>query len=91
MHRHLLGLTSPPADHLPDRSAMPLDLPELWDGDVWVKANGQAYFLRAWCVTSGRVAYGVGAKFQEARRALMAELVEGNRWVKVMILESKPV
>ena len=90
MHRHLLGLTSPPADHLPDRSAMPLDLPEHWDGDAWVQSNGQGYFLRAWCVGTGRVAYGVGAKFQEARRALLVEVAEGTRRVKVMIQENKP-
>lgn len=89
MHRHLLGLTSPPADYLADRTAMPLDLPEDWDGDAWVKANGQAYFLRAWCPPTGRVAYGEGGKFREARQALLAEVAEGNRRVKVVIQESK--
>ena len=90
MHRHLLGLTSPPADYVPDRLATTLALPEDWDGDAWVRANGQGYFLRAWNVATGRVAYGEGIKHDEARRRLLLEVVDGNRRVKVSILETKP-
>lgn len=90
MHRHLLGLTSPPADYIPDRYATALGLPEAWDGDVWVKSNGQAYFLRAWNVSNGRIAYGEGIRFDEARRALLADLADGTRRVKVSIQETKP-
>ena len=90
MHRHLLGLTSPPADYIPDRFATTLGLPEDWDGDAWVKSNGRAYYLRAWQFATGRVAYGQGARFEDARRNLLAEVTDGTRRVKVSIQESKP-
>ena len=91
MHRHLLGLKSPPADYISDRFVMASTLPEDWDGDVWVRANGASYFLRAWNARSGRVAYGEGPKFEEARQRLVAEVVAGTRHVRISILESKPV
>ena len=89
MHRHLLGLTSPPADHVPDRSAMPMDLPEAWDGDVWVKSDGRSYFLRAWSVPTGRVAYGEAEQFRDAHVALLRDVVEGSRQVRVMIQQTR--
>ena len=90
MHRHLLGLTSPPADSVPDRFAMTLGLPDQWDGDVWVKSNGRAYFLRAWNVETNRVAYGEGIKYEDARQNLLTDIDQGNRRVKVTTQESKP-
>lgn len=89
MHRHLLGLISPPADYVPDRFATAIGLPEDWDGDVWVKSNGRAYYLRAWNVTTGRIAYGEGARFEEARRELLHQIAEGTRRVKISIQETK--
>ena len=90
MHRHLLGLTSPPADHVPDRFAATLGLPEGWDGDARVKSNGRACFLRAWHAATGRVAYGGGVRFEDARRDLLNDMADGTRRVKVSIQESKP-
>ena len=90
MHRNLIGLTSPPADYIPDRFASTLGLPEDWDGDVWVKSDGQAYFLRGWNVTSGRIAYGEGSRYEDARQHLLREMAQGTRRVKVSIQESKP-
>ena len=90
MHRHLLGLNSPPPDHVFDRFATTLGLPQDWDGDAWVKSDSKGYFLRAWNVTSGRIAYGAGVKFDEARRRLLLDVIDGNRHVKFTTLESKP-
>lgn len=90
MHRHLLGLDSPPADYVLDRLASSLALPEGWDGDAWVKVNGRNYFLRAWCVESGRVAYGSGQKYEDSHRELLTDISEGTRRVKISIHETKP-
>ena len=90
MHRHLLVLTSPPPDYVPDRFAATIGLPEDWDGDVWVKSDWRGYYLRAWNVGSGRIAYGAGVRFEEARRDLLADVNEGTRRVKISIQESKP-
>ena len=90
MHRHLLGLKSPPEDYIPDRFVMASTLPEDWDGDIWVQASGARYFLRAWNARSGRVAYGEGLRFEDARQSLLSEVVAGTRQVKISIHESKP-
>ena len=89
MHRHLPGLTSPPADSIFDRLATTLGLPQDWDGDAWVKLSGRGYFLRAWNVATGRVAYGEGLRFDDARRNLFGDVTDGNRRVKISIQESK--
>lgn len=90
MHRHLLGPTTPPSDSVPDRLATTLGLPESWDGDAWVRLGGRGYFLRAWDAATGRVAHGEGPNFEDARRCLFADMAEGNRRVKISILENKP-
>ena len=89
MHRHLLGLTSPPADYIFDRLATTLGLPQDWDGDAWVRSSGRGYFLRAWNVATGRVAYGEGNRFDDARQNLLDDVIAGTRRVKVSIQESK--
>ena len=89
MHRHLLGLNSPPADSVFDRLATSLGLPQDWHGDAWVHSNGRGYFLRAWNVTTGGVAYGEGLRFNDARQQLLNDLTEGNRRVKISIQEYK--
>jgi len=83
VHRHLLGLESPPDDHLPDPMTQGPVLPEGWDGDAWVGIKGRGYFLRAWNAGTGRIAYGRGTTYKEARDALLAEVAEGAHRVTV--------
>ena len=44
MLRHLLGIESPPADHVADPSTLGPVLPEGWDGDAWIAAKGDHFF-----------------------------------------------
>jgi hypothetical protein len=85
MHRHLIGLESPPDDYVPDPMTQGPVLPEGWDGDAWVDANPRrtGYFLRAWNARTNRVAYARGTAYESARRALLAEVSEGTRRVEV--------
>ena len=90
MHRHLLGLNSPPNDYVADRFASTMFVPEHWDGDAWIRANGREYFLRAWNVMTGRVAYGRGTSFEQARLQLLIDVTEGTRHVQITTYESLP-
>jgi hypothetical protein len=81
MHRHLLGLDSPPASYIADAITQGPILPEGWDGDAWVDLGEREYFLRAWNKESGRVAYGRGSSYDEARRALLKDVAHGFRKV----------
>ena len=76
MHRHLLGLVSPPREFVPDPMTLGPVLPEGWDGDAW---TGNGYFLRAWNKDLGRVAYSTAATYAETRRQLLAEIASGGR------------
>ena len=90
MHRHLLGIDSPPPDYIADPITQGPVLPEGWDGDAWVKASGRAYFLRAWDKESHRVAYGRGSSYDDARRELLEDIASGTRLVVISIRETIP-
>jgi hypothetical protein len=85
MHRHLIGLESPPPDYIPDPMTQGPVLPEGWDGDAWVDPNPRrpGYFLRAWNAQTGRVAYARGTTYEDARRMLLTEVAEGTQRVEV--------
>jgi hypothetical protein len=83
MHRHLIGLDSPPPEYVADPMTQGPVLPEGWDGDAWVDPTGPGCYLRAWNKESGRVAYGRGGLYEEARRALLQEVARGSRRVRV--------
>lgn len=87
MHRHLIGLESPPDDYVPDPMTQGPVLPEGWDGDAWVDPNPRrtGYFLRAWNARTNRVAYARGTNYESARRALLAEVSEGTLRVEVRL------
>jgi len=85
MHRHLIGLHSPPDEYVADPLTQGPVLPEGWDGDAWVDPNLRrpGYFLRAWNARTGRVAYAQESTYESARRALLSEIAEGTRIVEV--------
>jgi hypothetical protein len=85
MHRHLIGLESPPDDYVPDPMTQGPVLPEGWDGDAWVDPNPRrtGYYLRAWNAHTNRVAYARGTAYESTRRALLAEVAEGTRKVEI--------
>jgi hypothetical protein len=85
MHRHLIGLESPPDDYVPDPMTQGPVLPEGWDGDAWIDPNPRrpGYFLRAWNFRTKRVAYARGTTYVGAREALLAEVAEGTLRVEV--------
>ncbi len=83
MHRHLLGVDSPPSDLLADPMTQGPVLPEGWDGDAWERPGGGDDFLRAWNKECGLVAYGRGSTYEEARRCLLDNLRDGSRRVVI--------
>lgn len=87
MHRHLLGVDSPPAEYVADPMTQGPILPEGWDGDAWVDPAGHGCFLRAWNKSTGRVAIGDGPTYEEARRALLNDVARGRRRVVVTAQE----
>lgn len=89
MHRHLLGIESPPADHVPDPLTLGPVLPEGWDGDAWIAAKGDHFFLRAWNKSSSRVAYARAETYETARRLLLDEIADGSQTVEVPLPTSR--
>jgi hypothetical protein len=87
MHRHLLGIDSPPPAYVPDPMTQGPVLPEGWDGDAWVDPKGRGYYLRAWNKQSGRVAYGKGPSYESARLALRNDVADGTRTVEISTRE----
>jgi hypothetical protein len=83
MHRHLLGLDSPPPEYVPDPMTQGPVLPEGWDGDAWVDPKGRGYYLRAWNKQSSRVAYGKGPSYEDARLSLRNDVADGTRTVEI--------
>ena len=83
MHRHLLGVESPPAEYLADPMTQAPILPEGWDGDAWVGPRGRGYFLRAWNKQVGLVAYGRGPTYEAARRAILDQVADGGRRIEI--------
>jgi hypothetical protein len=82
VHRHLIGLESPPPDYVADPMTLGPVLPEGWDGDAWEKiGNRGGSFLRAWNKTTGRVAYAEATSYEEARRSLLREVSSGGQVV----------
>jgi hypothetical protein len=84
VHRHLIGVDSPPSDYVPDPMTLGPVLPEGWDGDTWEKI-GLGYFLRAWNKNSGRVAYSRASSYEEARRLLLREVATGGEVVDLSL------
>jgi hypothetical protein len=85
MHRHLIGLESPPAEYVADPMTQGPILPEGWDGDAWLEPTGKGYFLRAWNTRNVRVAYGNGATYEDARRTLLVDVAQGNRTAEIPV------
>jgi hypothetical protein len=85
MHRHLIGLESPPENYVADPLTQGPVLPEGWDGDAWVDPSPRrpGYYLRAWNTRTGRIAYARGTTYESTRRALLADVAEGTRKVEV--------
>lgn len=83
MHRHLIGVDSPPPDYVADPLTLGPVLPEGWDGDAWVEPGGRGYFLRAWHKPTARVAYGRGPTYEAARRVLLDDVRSGARRAEV--------
>jgi hypothetical protein len=80
MHRHLIGLESPPPEYVADPMTLGPVLPEGWDGDAWEKVGGRGgSFLRAWNKATGRVAYATATSYEEARRLLLLEVSSGGQ------------
>jgi len=79
VHRHLIGLKSPPPEYVADPMTLGPVLPEGWDGDAWenVGRSGGS-FLRAWNKATGRVAYGDANSYEEARRLLLLKVSSGG-------------
>ena len=90
MHRHLVGLDSPPSEYLPDPMTLGPVLPEGWDGDAWISPRGDGYFLRAWNKGSGRIALSRSDTYQGARKSLIADIVDGTMKVTVSVQEAAP-
>jgi hypothetical protein len=88
MHRHLLGVDSPPSQYVADPMTQGPILPEGWDGDAWIDPARPGYFLRAWHKQEGRVAYGRGITYEAARRALLEDVVKGVREVTISVRET---
>ena len=88
MHRHLLGIESPPSEYVPDPMTLGPVLPEGWDGDAWLDPGGRKYFLRAWNKTTSRIAYGSGSSYEEARRLLLRKVVNPTERVTIAISEA---
>jgi hypothetical protein len=86
MHRHLIGIDSPPADYVADPMTQGPILPEGWDGDAWLDPSGNGYYLRAWNKQSGRVAYGSGQTYELTRRALLADVAQGRLRVEIQLI-----
>jgi len=84
VHRHLIGLDSPPPEFAADPVTQGPMLPENWDGDAWV-ASGPKYWLRAWNSQTGRVAYGMGETYADARQRLLEDIHEGARRVEARV------
>ncbi len=87
MHRHLLGVDSPPAEYVADPMTQGPILPEGWDGDAWVDPAGPGCFLRAWSKSTGRIATGRGKTYEDARRELLNDVGRGRRSVVVTAQE----
>ncbi len=90
MHRHLLGLDSPPRDYVAEPMTLGPNLPESWDGDAWVGPAKAGYFLRAWNKGQGRAAYGEGPSFEDALGRLLDSVGTGSRQVEFIIRQSQP-
>ena len=89
MHRHLIGVDSPPAEYLADPMTQGPILPEGWDGDAWINLKGDSYFLRAWNKQTNQVAYGKGKTYEDARRALLDDVARGTRKVVIQFSEAE--
>ncbi len=87
MHRHLVGIESPPCDFVPDPMTLGPALPENWDGDAWISSDDRNYFLRAWNKDSGRIAYGSGESYDNARRSLLDNITNGTARAVVSVKE----
>ena len=85
MHRHLIGIESPPAAYVADPMTQGPILPEGWDGDAWIDPLGKGYYLRAWNKQTSRVAYGGGPTYGDARRALLVDVAEGIRRAEIPV------
>ncbi len=88
VHRHLLGIDSPPPQYVPDPMTQGPVLPEGWDGDAWCEPSGSACYLRAWNKQSGRIAVGQGKTYAEARELLLKDVANGRRRVVVSAQEA---
>ncbi len=90
MHRHLLGVDSPPRDYVPEPTTLGPILPEDWDGEIWVAPRARGYFLRAWNKAEGRVAYGQGPSYPVARDRLLEAVTTGAKVVEFTVREIQP-
>jgi hypothetical protein len=90
MHRHLIGLDSPPRHYVAEPTTLSGILPEDWDGDAWVAPGGSGYFLRAWNKGEGLIAYGEGPRYEIARERLLQGVTSASSRVKVVNHEGQP-
>jgi hypothetical protein len=84
VHRHLLGIESPPPDYVADPMSQGPVLPEGWDGDAWVDPLGQGYFLRGWNKRTSRIAYGTGQTYEAARKKLLDDVARGHQRAEIV-------
>jgi hypothetical protein len=90
MHRHLIGLNSPPRHYVAEPTTLAPILPEDWDGDAWYAPGKSGYFLRAWNKGEGRIAYGEGPHYEIARERLLEGVISASSRVEVVIHEDQP-
>jgi hypothetical protein len=79
-HRHLIGVDSPPDDHVPDNMTLGPNLPAGWDGDAWTResSHGNSYWLRAWNKSTGQYAIARAEKYEDARKRLLETINNGG-------------
>jgi uncharacterized protein YodC (DUF2158 family) len=79
VHRHLIGVESPPHDYVLDNATIGPDLRDGWEVETWVlRGSDGPYWLRAWNKGTGRFAITISRTYMEAADNLREDVSRGG-------------
>jgi uncharacterized protein YodC (DUF2158 family) len=79
VHRHLIGVESPPEGYVLDNMIIGPNFPRDWEVETWVlRGSDGPYWLRAWNKGTGRSAIATSRTYMEAADNLREHVSEGG-------------
>lgn len=79
VHRHLIGIESPPEDYVMDHVIVGPGFPSDWEVETWIHGGSDGpYWLRAWNKSTGRYATAGANTYNEAADRLREDVSRGG-------------